>query len=206
MVIIGLTGSIGMGKSTAAQQFRHHGIPVCDADAEVHKLYAGKAVPLIEAAFPGTTSVGQVDRHKLTAALMKDPTGFKRLEAIVHPLVRDAERDFLLDAVQSGHKEAVLEIPLLFESGGDKLVDVSVVVTAGEDEQRRRVLERPAMTPEKLQTILSRQLSDEEKRHRADFIVDTSGPIAASAAQVDAILSQLKGRTGTAYHRHWQKL
>ncbi|MEO1207290.1 MAG: dephospho-CoA kinase [Pseudomonadota bacterium] len=208
MIIVGLTGSIGMGKSTAATRFRHHGIPVCDADAEVHKLYAGKAAPLIEEAFPGTTVDGVVDRQKLGAELLKDPGGFKTLEAIVHPLVREAERKFLQDAQTAGHQIAVLEIPLLFETGADALVDKTVVVSAGPDEQSRRVLERPGMTVEKLESIIARQQPDDQKRAKADFLVDSSGPVTDSAAQVDDILMQLKDAANQcdqaqAYHRHW---
>lgn len=205
MLIVGLTGSIGMGKSTAAARLRHHGIPVCDADAVVHDLYRGAAVPLIEEAFPGTTGDGAVDRSKLSAKLLADPKGFKLLEEIVHPLVRRAECEFLRQASESGHDIAVLEIPLLFETGGDKLVDVTIVVSAGEAEQRRRVLERPGMTAEKLDSLLSRQLPDAEKRTRADYVVDTSGPIPETVARLDNIVSELRfgGREAAAYRRHW---
>ena len=149
MLIIGLTGSIGMGKSTAAKRFRHNGIAVCDADAEVHKLYAagGAAVAPIETAFPGTTTAtAGVDRQKLAAQLLADPAGFKRLEAIVHPLVRAAEQAFLRQAKADGHWAAVLEIPLLFEGGGDNAVDATVVVSAPAEMQRARVMARPGMT------------------------------------------------------------
>lgn len=206
MLIVGLTGSIGMGKSTAAERFRHNGIPVCDADSAVHDLYRGAAVPPIEEAFPGTTVGGAVDRAKLSAALMADPDGFTRLEAIVHPLVREAERAFLHEAAAAGHDIAVLEIPLLFETGGDKRVDVTVVVSAGEAEQRRRVLERPGMTAEKLASLLARQLPDAEKRARADYVVDTSGSISDTAALLDTIITELRfgDRQPAAYQRHWQ--
>lgn len=203
MLIVGLTGSIGMGKSTAAQRFRSRGVPVCDADAEVHKLYEGAAVAPIEAEFPGTTSDGKVDRARLAAALLKDPSGFKRLEAIVHPLVFAAERAFLLEARRKGATMVVLEVPLLLETGGDKRVDVVVVVSAPADMQRARVLSRPGMTPGKLDAILSRQMPDAEKRRRADFVVDTSGPIAESEAQVDRIVADLRGREGSAFATHW---
>jgi dephospho-CoA kinase len=203
MLIIGLTGSIGMGKSTAAARFRHHGIMVIDADAEVHKLYAGAAVAPIEAAFPGTTRDGSVDRAALSAALMRDPAGWKKLEAIVHPLVQQAEKKILQAEYGRGAAMAVLEIPLLFETGGDARVDVTVVVSASAEEQRRRVLGRPGMTDEKLSAIVARQMPDAEKRRRADFVVDTSGTIAESQAQVDAIVARLAGRQGTAYAQHW---
>lgn len=203
MLIIGLTGSIGMGKSTAAERFRSHGITVIDADAEVHKLYAGEAVPLIESAFPGTTSDGKVDRAALSAQLMRVPSSFRRLEEIVHPLVQQAERKILQAEFAQGATLVVLEVPLLFETGADARVDVTVVVSTSADEQARRVLARPGMGTEKLAAILSRQLPDEEKRRRADFIVDTSGSIAESNAQVDAIVARLAGRTGDAFARHW---
>jgi dephospho-CoA kinase len=203
MLIVGLTGSVGMGKSTVAEQFRARGIAVFDADAEVHKLYEGAAAAPIEAAFPGTTDAGKVDRQKLSAALMRDPSGFKRLEAIVHPLVQAAERAFLRQNYEQGRTMAVLEIPLLFETGADARVDFTVVVSAPEEAQRERVLARPGMTPDKLSTLLTRQLPDEEKRRRADFIVDTGGTITETLAQVDRIIEALKHRQGTAYRRCW---
>src|SRR5690606_27303692 len=147
MIVIGLTGSIGMGKSTVAERFRQLGIPVCDADAIVHELYEGAAVAPIEAAFPGTTSGGKVDRVKLGRAVLGDPHGLKRLESIVHPMVQAAERDFLRKAAEQGAPMAVLEIPLLFETGGDARVDVTIVVSAPPEVQRERVLARPGMTP-----------------------------------------------------------
>lgn len=203
MLVIGLTGSIGMGKSAIAAMFRARGVAVCDADAEVHKLYAGAAVPLIEAAFPGTTTGGKVDRPKLASALMADPSGFKRLEAIVHPLVHKAERDFLRAEAAKGATAAILEIPLLFETRGEHRVDLVVVVSAPAEAQRERVLARPGMTLEKLDSLLSRQTSDAEKRARADFIVDTGGTMAESEAQVDAILASLKDRVARAFAAHW---
>lgn len=203
MLIVGLTGSIGMGKSTAAARFRTRGVAVLDADAVVHDLYRGPAVPLIEAAFPGATVDGMVDRPKLAAMLAVDTAGFRRLEAIVHPLVRAAERDFLMREAVRGAELAVLEIPLLFETCGDKLVDVVVVVSASAAAQRARVLERPGMTAARFDQIVARQLPDAEKRSRADFVVDTNGSIADTEAQVDAIVRELSGRAGAAYHRHW---
>jgi dephospho-CoA kinase len=205
MLIIGLTGSIGMGKSTVAKRFVANGIAVCDADAEVHKLYAagGAAVAPIEAAFPGVTGPNGVDRPKLAARLLADPSGFKRLEAIVHPLVREAERQFLLAEMRRSATMAVLEIPLLFEGKGSTQVDVTVVVSAPADVQRARVLERPGMTPEKLEQILARQTPDAEKRSRADFVVDTGLPLEETLAEVDKIVAALKGRSGTAFQRCW---
>lgn len=206
MLIIGLTGSIGMGKSTAAARIRALGVPVCDADSIVHKLYkaGGAAVAAIEAAFPGSTSEdGGIDRQKLAEALLADPSAYARLEAIVHPLVLETERRFLHEKAGKGAEKVVLEIPLLFETGGDKRVDVTIVVSAPAEVQRQRVLERAGMTPEKLEQILSRQLPDEEKRRRADFVVDTSRSIPETEAQVDRIMAQLRGRTGTAYAKYW---
>jgi dephospho-CoA kinase len=203
MLIVGLTGSIGMGKSTVAAHFRRQGIAVCDADAEVHKLYAGAAVPAIEAAFPGTTEAGKVNRQKLAAALLDNPAGFKRLEAIVHPMVVAAERAFLQAELARGAPMAVLEIPLLLETGGEKRVDVVVVVSAPADKQRERVMQRPGMTEEKLAQIVARQMPDAEKRARADFVVDTGGSFAETEAQVDRIIESLKGREGTAFVTAW---
>jgi dephospho-CoA kinase len=203
MLIVGLTGSIGMGKSTVAARFRHHRIAVCDADGEVHKLYEGTAVPAIEAAFPGTTRAGKVDRQRLAQALIANPEGLARLEAIVHPLVFAAERAFLHAEAAKGAAMAVLEIPLLLETGGADRVDVVVVVSAPAGKQRERVLQRPNMTPEKLAQMLARQMPDAEKRARAEFIVDTGGTFAETDAQVDNIVESLKARVGTAFATTW---
>lgn len=203
MLIIGLTGGIGMGKSTAAARFRANGIAVFDADAEVHRLYAGAAVPLIEAAFPGTTGPDGVDRTRLAAAVLADPEGFKRVEAIIHPLVRDVQRAFLRGEKERGAEMTVLEVPLLFETGGDARVDVVVVVSATLEIQRERVMQRPGMTPEKLAHMLARQTPDAEKRRRADYVVDTSGTIPETQAQIDRIIANLRGRPGTAFARAW---
>ncbi len=203
MLVVGLTGSMGMGKSTAAAAFRARGIRVCDADAEVHKLYEGAAVPLIEGAFPGTTEEGKVVRPKLAAAVLADPAGFMRLEAIVHPLVHAAERAFLQDEAQRGAKLAVLEIPLLFETGGDARVDVVVVVSANETTQRERLLLRPGMTGEKLEGLLARQMADRDKRSRAHFVVDTNKSIQDCDAAIGAIVTTLENREGGAFQRYW---
>ena len=206
MLIIGLTGSIGMGKSTAASRIRTLGVPVIDADSIVHRLYkaGGAAVEPISAAFPGTMSEdGGIDRQKLAAALLADASAYGKLEAIVHPLVVETEREFLHVKAGKGMDKVVLEIPLLFETGGDARVDVTIVVSAPADVQRSRVLERAGMTPEKLDQILSRQMPDEEKRSRADFVVDTSRSIPETEAQIDRIMAQLSGRKGTAFARHW---
>lgn len=203
MLIVGLTGSIGMGKSTVAARFRARGIAVCDADAEVHKLYEGAAVPAIEAAFPGTTRDGKVDRQRLAAVLIADPAGFQRLEAIVHPMVLAAERAFLHAEAAKGAAMAVLEVPLLLETGGEKRVDVVVVASAPADQQRERVMQRPEMTAEKLEGVLARQMPDAEKRARADFVVDTGGTFAETERQVDSIIESLRGRAGTAFVTAW---
>jgi len=204
MQVIGLTGSIGMGKSTIAAMLRERGIDVFDADREVHRLYEGEAVPLVEAAFPGTTSNGRVDRAALAAALGNDAARFRTLERIVHPLVRKGEQAFLDRAGSRGDRAAVLEIPLLFETGLDAHVDVVVVVSAPAGVQRARVLERPGMTAARLDALLARQLPDAEKRARADFVVDTGGSLADSEAQVDAIIAALSSMPAAAYEQHWQ--
>jgi dephospho-CoA kinase len=188
MFILGLTGSLGMGKSATARFFAEAGVPVHDADAVVHRLYEGEAVDAIEAAFPGTTAGGKVDRNKLAARVLGDAAALQRLEAIVHPLVQEAERRLLAEAAANGEKIAVLDIPLLFETGGDRRVDAVVVVSAPADVQRARVLERPGMTIEKLESILSKQMPDAEKRRRADFVVDSSQGFESARAQVRAIL------------------
>jgi dephospho-CoA kinase len=188
MIVLGLTGSVGMGKSTTARFFAEAGAPVHDADAVVHRLYESEAVPAIEAAFPGVTVDGKVDRVKLAAQVLGNPAALQRLEAIVHPLVHEAERRLIEDAQARGEKVTVLDIPLLFETSGDQRVDAVVVVSAPPEVQRARVLERPGMTLEKLESILARQMPDAEKRARADFVVDTSQGFDAARAQVRAIL------------------
>lgn len=203
MLVIGLAGSIGMGKSTVAARLRELGLPVCDADALVHELYEGEAVAPVEAAFPGTTSEGRVDRSRLSAALLADPSGFKRLEAIVHPLVHEAEKECLQAAQRSGAAMAVLEHPLLFESRKAERCDVTLVVSAPADLQRARVLERPGMTPEKLDMILARQMPDAEKRRRATYVVDTGVTLAETLAQIDRIIVELGGRAGSAFAAYW---
>jgi dephospho-CoA kinase len=174
MLILGLTGSIGMGKSTTAKLFAEAGVPVYDADAAVHMLYEGEAVPAIEAAFPGTTVNGKVDRNKLSARVVHDPAAIKQLEQIVHPMLGASRQKFLDDAERSGAPVAVVDVPLLFETGGEKRVDAVVVVTTTPEIQRQRILARDNMTSAKLDAILARQLPDAEKRRRADFVVDTS--------------------------------
>jgi dephospho-CoA kinase len=201
MLVIGLTGSIGMGKTTAAALFAARGIPVFDADAEVHRLYAGEGVAAIEAAFPGAIRGGRVDRALLAEAVARSPDGLRRLEAIVHPMVASAEIAFLREAEASGAAFAVLEIPLLFETEAHKRVDVSVVVSAPEHVQRARVLQREGMSEEKLAHLVKRQLPDAEKRARADFVVDSGASLDNMRDQVDRILDSLRGREGRVMER-----
>jgi dephospho-CoA kinase len=191
MIVIGLTGSIGMGKSTTAAMFAQRGIPVLDADAVVHRLYAGDAVAPVEAAFPGTVVEGKVDRDRLSRAVLGDPQALARLEAIVHPLVRREQEQFLKGAREDGAAHVLLDIPLLFEGGGDKRVDKIVVVSCDEEMQRQRVLARPGMTEEKFTAIRARQVPDERKRAMADYIVDTGQGLAAAETQVDAIIRDI---------------
>ena len=191
MIVLGLTGSIGMGKSVTAQIFRDLGLPVHDADAAVHQLYQGAAVPLIEAAFPGVASRGAVDRQALAQKVLNNPQALKILETIVHPLVAKARDDFLVLCQKNHVTAAVLDVPLLFETGAQRLVDRVVVVTAPPDMQRARVLARPHMTPERFETILAKQMPDAEKRAKADFIVDTSQGVAFARQQVQDILRQI---------------
>jgi dephospho-CoA kinase len=191
MLILGLTGSIGMGKSTTAKLFVEAGVPVYDADAAVHKIYQGEAVPAIEAAFPGTTVDGKVDRAKLSAKVVHDPAAIKRLEQIVHPMLGASRQKFLDDAERSGAPVVVMDIPLLFETGGEKRVDAVVVVTTSPENQRERILARGTMTSEALDAILARQLPDAEKRKRADFVVDTSHGLDPVRSQIRDILQQV---------------
>jgi dephospho-CoA kinase len=190
MIILGLTGSIAMGKSTTAKLFAEAGVPVYDADATVHRLYEGEAAPAIEAAFPGTTVDGKVDRARLSARVVNDPAAIKRLEGIVHPMLGASRQKFLLDAEQSGAPVVVVDVPLLFETGGEKRVDAVVVVTTSPEIQRERVLTRANMTPEMLATVLTRQLPDAEKRKRADFVVDTSQGLDPVRARIRDILNE----------------
>jgi dephospho-CoA kinase len=196
MLILGLTGSIGMGKSTAARFFAEAGVPVHDADAAVHRLYAGEAVAPIEKAFPGTVRDGKVDRVKLAALVLDDPPALKRLEAIVHPLVRAQEERFLADAAARGATVVVLDIPLLFEVGAEDRVDAVVVVSAPSEMQRERVLTRADMSEGKLDAILAKQTPDEEKRRRAHFVVDSSRSFDDARAQIHGILRAVAAMPG----------
>jgi dephospho-CoA kinase len=194
MIILGLTGSIGMGKSTTGTMFQAEGVPVYDSDAAVHALYAsgGAAVTPVEAAFPGVVVDGAIDRAKLSAAVVGDPEALQKLEAIVHPLVGAHRIGFFEDAQAAGHDIVVLDVPLLYETGGDKKVHKVVVVSAPADVQRARVLARPGMDEAKLDAILARQLPDAEKRARADFVIDTGQGLEAAHQQVRDILAALR--------------
>lgn len=191
MRILGLTGSIGMGKSTTAKLFVEAGVPVYDADAAVHKIYEGEAAPAVEAAFPGTTVDGKVDRAKLSAKVVHDPAAIKQLEQIVHPMLGASRQKFLAEAERSGVPVVVMDIPLLFETGGEKRVDAVVVVTTTPENQRERILARGTMTHEALDAILARQLPDPEKRKRADFVVDTSHGLDPVRARIRDILAEV---------------
>ncbi|WP_420412817.1 dephospho-CoA kinase [Roseibium sp.] len=188
MIILGLTGSIGMGKSTTAKMFAECGVPVHDSDATVHALYSGRAAPLIEAAFPGTVVDSVVDRTLLSPHVLGKPDAMKRLEKIVHPLVREEEIKFLDKARAEGQAVVVLDIPLLFETNGDERVDRSVVVTADPEVQKERVLARPGMTEERFNAILAKQMPDAEKRRRADFLIDTGLGMESARRSVETIL------------------
>jgi dephospho-CoA kinase len=190
MFILGLTGSIGMGKSTTAKMFAEEGVPVHDADAAVHRLYEGEAVAPIESAFPGTTAGGKVNREKLGQRILGDELAMKRLEHIVHPLVRQAEERFLNEAQEKGAKVALLDIPLLYETAGDKRCDAVVVVSAPADIQRVRAFERPGMSKDKFAAILAKQTPDTEKRRRADFVVDTSHGLDPVRSRIRDILEE----------------
>ncbi|MCF8504696.1 MAG: dephospho-CoA kinase [Caulobacter sp.] len=194
MITVGLTGSIGMGKSTTAAMFAAEGVPVYDADAEVHALYAkgGAAVEPLEAAFPGVVVDGAVDRAKLSHYVVGKPDELKKLEAIVHPLVGESRIGFFQKAVADGADIVILDIPLLFETGGEKRMDAVVVVSAPADLQRQRVMARPGMDEAKLDAILARQMADAEKRARAHFVIDTGQGLDHARAQVRDVLKRLR--------------
>jgi dephospho-CoA kinase len=191
MLILGLTGSIGMGKSTTAKLFAEAGVPVYDADAAVHQIYQGEAAPAIEAAFPGTTVDGKVDRARLSAQVVHDPAAMKQLEQIVHPMLGASRQKFFEDAQAAGAPVVVVDVPLLFETGGEKRVDAVVVVTTTPEIQRERVLARGTMDDAKLDAILARQLPDVEKRKRADFVVDTSDGLDPVRERIRDILAEV---------------
>lgn len=196
MIVLGLTGSIGTGKSTTAEMFRSLGVPVHDADATVHALYRNEAVGPVGVAFPGVIEDGAVDRKALAAHLAARPEDFKRLEAIIHPLVRQKENAFLEAQRAAGAPLVVLDIPLLFETGGERRVDKVVVVTCDSETQRQRVLARPGMTEEKFAMLLARQIPDAEKRARADLVVNTDNGLEDAREQVEQIVSSLTKGNG----------
>lgn len=196
--ILGLTGSIGMGKSATSAMFREMGAWVYDADAAVHTIYSGSATPLVEAAFPGVSENGTVNREKLGAAVLGNPAAMKKLEGIVHPLLRDHQLDLVKRAVAARASVLVMDVPLLFETGGDRRCDAVAVVSADADVQRERVLARPGMTPEKFELIHVKQMPDAEKRRRAHFIIDTDRGFDHARGQVSDILKAIAGREGVA--------
>ena len=196
MRIIGLTGSIGMGKSTTAAMFREAGVPVYDADAAVHELYkaGGAAVGPVEAAFPGVVRDGAVDRELLRQRVLGDPEALKKLNAVVHPIVAADRIGFFERKGEAGADIVIMDVPLIYETGGEKNLEAVIVVTAPADVQRQRVLARPGMTAERLDAILAQQVPDAEKRARADYVVDTSQGLEAARAQVKEILKSLRAR------------
>ena len=191
MLIAGLTGSIAMGKSTIATMLNELGFPVFDADAAVRDYYAAEGAQVIEATFPGVVVDGVVDRERLGARVLSDDAAIRRLEAIVHPAVGERRAKFLEAARASGRRMAVLDIPLLFETGGEKRVDLVIVVSAKPEQQRARALARPGMTEDKFEAILARQTPDDEKRRRAQVVIDTSGTLEDSRAQVERLARAL---------------
>ena len=207
MILLGLTGSIGMGKSETAKMFRALSVPVYDADAAVHALYekGGAAVAPIEQEFPGVTAEGAIDRQELGARVLADDGALKRLEKIIHPLVRGSQKQFLADAAAQGAALVVLDIPLLYETGGEDRVDFVVVVSAPAELQRQRVLERPGMTVEKFESIFAKQTPDAEKRARADYIVPTDKGLDPAREAVREIVEDLKGKEGKVWREMQEK-
>ncbi|HEV7253924.1 MAG TPA: dephospho-CoA kinase [Mesorhizobium sp.] len=193
MIVLGLTGGIGMGKTVTAQMLREEGVPVHDADEAVHRLYAGPAAERVEQEFPGVLVNGIVDRERLAGRVLGDADALRRLEQIVHPLVRDDAEAFVKAARERGAKLVVLDIPLLFETGGRSRVDKVLVVSAPAELQRARVLARPGMTPEKFEAILARQMPDAEKRRLADFVIDTSGGFEEARTELRRVIGELIG-------------
>lgn len=193
MIVLGLTGSIGMGKSTTARLFAESGIPVHDSDETVHRLYSGAAAPLVEAAFPGSVVDGKVDRARLGQRVLGDSHALAKLESIIHPLVRSEADAFLASHRAAGAPLVVLDIPLLFETNGRGRVDKVVVVTASPEIQRQRVLARPGMTPEKFASILAKQVPDADKRRQADYIIDSGLGMDHAREAVASIVAELTG-------------
>lgn len=191
MLIIGLTGSIAMGKSTVADLIAQHDVPIISADDIVHELYRGKAIPLIEAIFPGCTNETEVDRQKLMQSLNNDKAGFKKLESIIHPLVRQEEWAFIKAQKQAKTKLVIIEIPLLYETGADKLMDAVILVSASKESQKQRALDRPNMTEEKFEALLAKQMPDAQKRAKADFIIDTDKTLEETATDIEAVINEI---------------
>jgi dephospho-CoA kinase len=196
VIVVGLTGSIAMGKSTVGAMFADEGAPLFDSDAAVHALYAGPGAPAIEAEFPGVVVDGAVDRDRLSQKVIGDRAALMRLEAIVHPLVEEARQRFLARAQAEGKRLVVVDIPLLFEAGADKAVDVILVVSASEAVQKSRALARPGMTLARFEGIIARQIRDPEKRRRAHMIIDTNGAFEVTRAQVRGILRAVAAMPG----------
>ncbi len=197
MILVGLTGSIGMGKSATARMFAAEGVPTYDADAAVHALYGkdGDAVSPIGEAFPEAIHDGTVDRAALSAAVLNNPAAFKKLESIIHPLVGAVQLKWLEEQIKAGADMVVLDIPLLFETGGEARVDKVVVVSAPAGLQRKRVLERRGMSVEKFEAILAKQVPDADKRARADFVIDTSKGFEEAASQVRAVIAEIRAKS-----------
>jgi dephospho-CoA kinase len=193
MLILGLTGSAAMGKSTVSAMFAERGVAVFDADRTVHALYEADAVPVVEAAFPGTTAGGKVDRDRLRDRVLGDESAMRKLEALVHPLVKREEERFLSGAKAEGRRIVLLDIPLLFETKAEGEVQAVIVVSAPEAVQRERMLRRPGMTPERLDAMLARQVPDAEKRYRAHFVINTGGALDETRTQVDDVLHAVAG-------------
>ncbi len=204
MIILGLTGSIAMGKTTVAAMFQQQGIPTISADEIVHSLYAGKAVPFMKDLFPETIINNKVDREKLLHHLQADPSAFEKLEALIHPMVREAEWAFIKTEKNKGTKSVLLEIPLLYETGAETFMDAVIVVSAGEAVQKQRALARPNMTEEKLNKLLSKQLPDSEKRQKADFIIETNTTLAETEQQVKAALQTIKATLSPKAFEVWK--
>ncbi|HEY1781284.1 MAG TPA: dephospho-CoA kinase [Roseiarcus sp.] len=196
MIIAGLTGSIAMGKSTVAGMFAEHGVPTFDADDAVRDFYAGAGAAAIEAEFPGVVVSGQVDRERLGARVLGDPDALKRLEGLVHPAVAEARARFLEKAAAAGQRIVIVDVPLLFETGGEANVDLTIVVSAPESIQRKRALGRAGMTEAKLDAILSRQMPDADKRRRAHFVIDTRGKLELTRAVVAQFMRSIAAMAG----------
>ena len=206
MIILGLTGSIAMGKSTVAEMFSNKGIPVISADKIVHDLYEGKAVPLIETAFPGSTHENKVDRQKLMQSLLKQNEGFEKLEAIIHPLVRQEEWRFIQQQKTTGSETIIIEIPLLFETGAEALMDAVILVSAPAEIQKQRALARPGMSEEKFTSLVEKQMPDATKRERADYIIETHTSLEETQTAVNSLIETVKKQIKPKAYQKWAEL